>query len=437
MTSVHAIVRSAEDAQFADFLGEVTSIGQKTLTANGPNCRLGDVCKIGRLATAMLAEVVAIDGTRISLVPYGELADVRLGEVVTISPRHNGLPIGDAFIGRAVDAFGQAIDGGPPILASSTAHRRCENVMAKTIVAERVETGVRAIDSLVPLAQGQRIGVFAASGVGKTTLVEQLSRQISCDKAVICLVGERGREVERIWKLHAHAHGNAPVTIVAATSEESPSLRVRAVKQAISLSEAWRERGEHVVLFIDSITRLAAALRDIGLAAGEPPALRSYTPNVFSTLPEFVERCGAVKGKGAITAIITVLSETDDVDDPIVETMKSLLDGHIVLSRKLAERGHYPAIDVRASVSRVADQILGEASLQSAQKLKKLVATYEDARAMIESGLYQEGANAEIDRAIALMPGIQQFLEQAGPKASLLDQTDADLENCLAGSIGP
>ncbi|MEM1051660.1 MAG: FliI/YscN family ATPase, partial [Pseudomonadota bacterium] len=187
----------------------------------------------------------------------------------------------------------------------------------------------------------------------------------------------------------------------------------------------------HVVFFVDSITRLAMALRDIGLAAGEPPALRSYTPNVFTALPDFVERCGAISGKGAITAIFTVLSETDDVDDPIVETMRSLLDGHIVLSRKLAERGHFPAIDVRSSISRVADQVLTSAQLESARTLKASVAVYEEARAMIESGIYQTGGSAEIDRAVSLWPKIQKFLMQAGSSPSSLAASDGALQQCL------
>ena len=274
--------------------------------------------------------------------------------------------------------------------------------------------------------------MFAASGVGKTTLVEQLSSRVACDKVVVCLIGERGREVERLWNIHTNSQGSAPVTLVAATSDESPSVRIRAMKQALALCEYWRERGEHVVFFVDSVTRLAMALRDIGLAAGEPPALRSFTPNVFTALPEFVERCGAIAGKGAITAIFTVLSETDDVDDPIVETMRSLLDGHIVLSRKLAERGHFPAIDVRASISRVADQVLSDTSQTTALALKASLAVYEESRAMIESGLYQAGANSEIDNAISLWPQIQRFLVQQGDKPSSLAESDAAVRQCVS-----
>lgn len=426
-----ALLQSIATAQWADFTGEVTAIGQKSFRANGPYCKVGDICEVGPAGGRALAEVVAVDQKRVDLVPLGPTSHLRVGETVFLSHRFCDLAVGDGFASRAVDAFGTPIDGGAPIVQSSALPAQTQTSMMKTIVPKRVETGIRAIDTLFPLAQGQRIGVFAASGVGKTTLVEQLSRRVSCDKVVLCLIGERGREVERLWNLHTRSRGSASVSLVAATSDESASVQIRAMRQALAICEHWRDRGEHVVLFVDSVTRLALALRDIGLTAGEPPALRSYTPNVFTALPEFVERCGAISGKGSITAIFTVLSETDEVDDPIAETMRSLLDGHIVLSRKLAERGHYPAIDVRASISRVADQVLDASAQELAQKLKSSVAVYEDARAMIESGLYQSGATADVDEAIALWPKIQNFLIHANGAATL-DASDRALRECLS-----
>ncbi|MEP6093767.1 MAG: FliI/YscN family ATPase [Erythrobacter sp.] len=438
MQQTAALLDMVKSATFADFKAQVTSIGQKSFSANGPYCQVGDVCKLGSDEDHSLAQVVAVGEERVELVPLGDMHAVKPGASVTLSRDYSNFSVGDGFADRAVNAFGEPIDGKPTIL-STKAPARTDQInsgqtsMAKTIVSKRVETGVRAIDTLLPLAQGQRIGVFAASGVGKTTLVEQLSTRAQCDKVVICLIGERGREVERLWNIHARAEDSAPVTVVAATSDEAPSVRIRAMQQALALCEYWREKGEHVVFFVDSVTRLAMALRDIGLAAGEPPALRSYTPNVFTALPDFVERCGAISGKGAITAIITVLSETDDVDDPIAETMRSLLDGHIVLSRKLAERGHFPAIDVRASISRVADQVLTNAQQESARRLKANIAVYEEARAMIESGIYQSGASEEIDRAVALWPKIQEFLMQSGSARSTLAASDGALSQVLAG----
>lgn len=418
--------------EFAEFSGEVVAIGQRSITANGPMCGVGEMCRIGKGADALLAEVVAVESFTIKLVPLGPLERILPGTRVFRSNAHSVFRSGDGFAGRVIDAFGAPIDGGLPILARL--HRRGEAVDAlkKTIVQERVATGLRVIDALLPIAKGQRIGIFAASGVGKTTLVEQLSSQVECDHVVACLIGERGREVERFWSMHSKGHRKDKITLVAATSDESASVRVRAMHQALALCETWRAEGKHVVLFVDSVTRLAMALREIGLAAGEPPALRSYTPNVFAALPSFIERCGAIKGGGAITAIFTVLSETDDVDDPIVETMKSILDGHIVLSRKLAEKGHFPAIDIAASVSRVADQLLDDRTRNAGSALKRSFADYEESRAMIESGLYQAGSSQAIDHAIALRPRIADFVRQDEPNGGELAATDARLHQCIA-----
>jgi flagellum-specific ATP synthase len=231
-----------------------------------------------------------------------------------------------------------------------------------------------------------------------------------------------------LWKLHAKAASRKRLTLVAATAEESATARIRALEQALAVSEHWRAADKHVVLFVDSVTRLAMALREVGLASGEPPTLRSFTPNVFSAMPHYVERCGADRKSGAITAILTVLAETDDVDDPIVELMKSLLDGHVVLSRRLADRGHFPAIDVGASVSRIADELLDRRTLTAARAVRKAFAVFEEARPMIESGIYRPGSNAEIDRAVALQPGLAAFLVQSADEGTNLGEIDKALE---------
>jgi FliI/YscN family ATPase len=284
-------------------------------------------------------------------------------------------------------------------------------------------TGIRAIDGILSLGRGQRVGIFAASGVGKTSLMEQLATQVECDRVVICLVGERGREVEAIWRLLSAREDCERYTLVAATSDESAALRARSVSHALALAEHWRSAGEHVLLVVDSVTRLAMALREIGLAAGAPPTVRAYTPNVFGALPRIVERCGAIASGGAITAIMTVLSETDDVDDPIVELMKSLLDGHIVLSRSLAEQGHFPAIDVPRSVSRGAQQLVAADQAKAMRQAVAQLAAYEDARVMIESGVYKSGTNAAVDRAIAKRGEMNAFLQQPRNESIPLAET--------------
>lgn len=433
LTAAKQIIATTRAATFAEFSGEVTAIGQKSLSADGPQCSVGDICSVGTSPRSLLAEVVSINANKVELLPLAAMQPVQLGDKVALTTGQTGLKVGDAFEGRAIDAFGDPIDGGTAIVAGQRAMKSSGAGMTKVIVPEQICTGIRAIDGLFPLAKGQRVGIIAASGAGKTTLIEQLSCNIECDKLVVCLIGERGREVERLWRLKTSHPGSTSATFVAATSDQSASARVRAMRQALAISEHWREQGEDVVLLVDSVTRLAMALREIGLVAGEPPALRSYTPNVFAALPEFVERCGAIKGKGSITAVFTVLSETDDVDDPIVETMKSLLDGHIVLSRKLVERGHFPAIDVGASISRVADQVLDPSALDRTRHFKKLFSTFEESRAMIESGLYQTGSNSDVDRATALKPSLDHFLIQSGHECVDLEACDRALRASLQG----
>lgn len=424
MTS--ALARNIAAQDFAEYRGRVTRLSGARIEANGPLSRLGDYCQI-ETATGddVLAEVVVVEPERVILMPLAASSAIALGGRVVASQRFSHFIVGDGLAGRAIDALGRPIDGqSDPTDVVSTARRA---VMAATLDRvtpdRRITTGLRAIDTLLPVGEGQRIGIFAASGVGKTSLVEQLSRQIECDHVILCLVGERGREVEALWSAHRDKLTGAPTTIVAATSDESASMRVRAVEQALAMAEYWRGRGRHVVLFIDSITRLALALREVGLAAGEPPTLRALTPNVFSALPQIVERCGAIRGGGAITAIFTVLSETDDVDDPIVELMKSLLDGHVVLSRRLAEKAHFPAIDVSSSVSRLASHLLQRDALDLSRQVQTILAEYEEARTMVESGIYRKGSSAAIDRAIEKIPLLNKFLRQ--PASEHADPTDA------------
>lgn len=424
---------------FAEYRGRVTRISGMRVEADGPLSRLGDYCEIESASDVpVLAEVVAVEPEKVMLMPLSGGSGVKLGARVTASQRYSHFVVGDGLAGRALDALGRPIDGLADAADSEPA--RAQSALAATLdritPKRRIATGIRAIDTLLPVGEGQRIGVFAASGVGKTSLVEQLSRQIECDHVILCLVGERGREVEALWTAHRDKADGAPATIVAATSDESASMRVRAVEQALVMAEHWRSKGRHVVLFIDSITRLALALRELGLAAGEPPTLRALTPNVFSFMPRIVERCGAVRAGGAITAIFTVLSETDDVDDPIVELMKSLLDGHIVLARRLADKAHFPAIDVAGSVSRLASRLLDGPALDLAGQARSILAEYEDARTMIESGIYRKGSSAAIDRAIGTMPPLARYLRQAASERTDPAAAAEQLRAILSAQVG-
>ncbi|MEM9599403.1 MAG: FliI/YscN family ATPase, partial [Pseudomonadota bacterium] len=381
-----------------------------------------------------LAEVVSVETGSVSLIPVQAIGSVRPGDRIDLLPERSEIPVGDAFSGRLVDATGQALDDAGPLDAIRvvSAHRPAPKPLARTSQLSALETGVRAIDALLPVARGQRIGIFAAAGVGKTTLVTQMARQTRCDHCILCLVGERGREVEAMWSHVTGGEPNAKVTAVIATSDESASLRVRAVEQALALAEYWRDAGRDVLIVFDSITRYAMALREIGLAAGLPPTLRAYTPNVFSMLPRIVERCGALKSGGSITGLFTVLSETDDIDDPIVEAMKSFLDGHLVLSRELAEVGHFPAIDVPASISRLAPDLFTQPELGVARQAAALLATLKRSRLLIESGMYQAGSDPQIDRALSMKPSLDDFTAQ-DPNTSVSSRAARQTLSALLG----
>lgn len=418
-------------ADFAPRFGNVRSVAAGIIEANGPQGVLGQLCAIdaGNGEPPLLAEIVAIDESRVLLSPLDHAQMIALGARVEALGKGNMAPVGDAFAGRAVNSLSEPIDGGPPIHSnrSRPLHGSVPPPLERSAPTAAAVTGIRAIDALLTLGKGQRIGVIAASGVGKTSLMEQLATQTDADHVILCLVGERGREVEAIWRMVQESDDTRRFTVVAATSDESATHRARAPSLALALAEEWRAQGRHVLLLIDSVTRLAMALREIGLAAGSPPTVRAYTPNVFAALPRIVERCGAVSNGGAITAVMTVLSETDEVDDPIVELMKSLLDGHIVLSRVIAEQGHFPAIDAIRSVSRGIEKRIEPRHREAQREAIAMLATYEESRVMVETGAYRAGTNAVLDRAIAKRDSLQRFLAQGLGESVPFDQSIAEL----------
>ncbi|MBS0503412.1 MAG: FliI/YscN family ATPase [Proteobacteria bacterium] len=402
------------------------------LEADGPDVSVGALCEVSLPAGQGLAEVVRVDESGIALVPLSDCGHARLGARVCAVNDRAGYPVGDAFLGRMVDAFGAPLDGLTDRIVADRVLDRVEPpaVRDRVTPTRPVWTGVRAIDAFVPIGIGQRIGVFAASGVGKTSLVAQIARQMPCDSLVLCLIGERGREVDALWS-GLGGDTQARTVLVAATSDQPSAVRGRAVFQALALATDWRAQGRHVLLVIDSVTRLAMALREAGLAAGEPPTLRAYTPSVFSILPKIVEQCGADRLGGAITAVMTVLSETDDVDDPVSEIMKSLLDGHILLSREVAERGLFPAIDPLLSVSRCAPDLWTREQGAAARAGIAALAKYESVRLLVESGLYAKGSDAETDRALAIEPALRAFRQQGLGEHSAHDQTFARLRAAM------
>lgn len=414
--------------------GRVRKIIATHVEADGPSSAIGDLCLVEtRGGAPVLAQVAGVTHDTVVLAPLEQGAQITPGARVTAHTQANTACVGDAFGGRAIDPMGLPIDGGGAINAYELGRLEGGSVGPMDRCSPRVPlvTGVRAIDGLLPLAQGQRVGVFAAAGVGKTSLMTQLAAQVQADRCVVCLVGERGREVEAFWRNIATADARGRTTLVAATSDQTAAMRVRAVNYALALAEHWRSKGEQVLLLVDSMTRLAMALREIGLAAGEPPTVRAYTPSVFAAIPRLVERCGALRTGGSITAVMTVLSETDDNDDPVAEVMKSLLDGHIILSRSLAERGHFPAIDVPKSISRLAPEIMTPEHGSAARKAAGLLSTYEASRTLIETGLYAAGSNADIDMALDRRPGLMAFLAQDRNERSAFEQTQMNLHQLM------
>lgn len=414
-----ALFEQLQQEELVARTGRVTRILPTFVEADGPACPLGTLCVIetGDVAHENawpVAEVVGVQPNAVVLVPLHGATGIVPGARVRARPDLGAAPVGDGLLGRAVDGLGRPIDGGAAIRSLERAD--LDAVAAAPLdrlsPTERLETGVRAIDTLLTLAKGQRVGVFAASGVGKTTLLTQLISQVDADVCVICLVGERGREVEHLWAQSLAGPARRRAVLVAATSDQAAALRVRACSYAVAIADHWRSRGAHVLLVVDSVTRYAMALREVGLAAGEPPTVRAYTPGVFAALPRLVEGCGAIRGQGAVTAIFTVLSETDDGDDPISETMRSILDGHIILSRELAEQAHFPAIDVPKSVSRLARAVQSATDRARAEDTVALLSTYETARTLIETGVYRSGSNAQIDAALEARPRLLAFLRQ-------------------------
>jgi flagellum-specific ATP synthase len=371
-----------------------------------------------------MAEVVRVDRDRVVLTPLGDPTLTFAGAMVTAATELRDVPVGDALLGRAVNAFGQPIDGKElQVFGRHPLYGKAVDPFARSSPQSIIETGIRAIDGLLTLGHGQRVGVFAASGVGKTSLISQIVSSTRINRRVICLIGERGREVETMWNEGLSDETRANSVLIAATSDESAAVRVRCGHYALAISDYWRSQGQNVLLVMDSITRLAMAMREIGLAAGEPPTIRAYTPSVFAAIPKMVERCGAMQAGGSITAIFTVLTETDDVDDPIAEVMKSLLDGHIILSRPLAEQGHFPAVDVVRSVSRRAEALMSEHHWRDTTRMRALLAQYEASRTLIQAGLYNAGSNAELDAALAARESMLQFLRQGSKERTGFDMT--------------
>ena len=416
-------------------IGTVTKIEGLLIYSIGPVAELGELCHVvcKSLERIIWAEVVGFDLGVIKLMTFTEMHGIEIGAKVVASGSALTVPLSDNIIGRIVDCMGRPIDfkGGIDAILRKSIFATPPDPLLRNPIKEQICTGVRSIDSLLSIGRGQRIGVFSGSGVGKSTLLGMIARNSTADINVIALVGERGREIRDFVENDLGKEGMKRSILIASASNEPPLARLRAAFVATTIAEYFRDCGKQVMLLFDSVTRVARAQREIGLAAGEPPAMRGFTPSVFSLLSKLLERSGS-GDKGAITAFYTILVEGDDMDEPISDAVRGVLDGHIVLSRKLSEQAHFPAVDVLRSVSRLANKVTSKEIQLMANRLKKILAIYAQSEDLIDVGAYEAGSNPEIDEAIEKIPAINQFLIQNVDDASTLSETKEALEGILA-----
>lgn len=406
-------------------LGRIAQIIGLTLESNGPTANIGDLCWVSpRQGQAIPCEVVGFREERVLLMPLGELSGIGPGSLVTGTGKPLQVGVGPGLLGRILNGLGEPIDGGGPpnIEGFYSINGHIPSPLERQRISEPLELGVRAIDGLLSCGKGQRIGIFAGSGVGKSTLLGMMARNTKADINVIALVGERGREVREFLERDLGPEGLRRSVVVVATSDQPALLRIKGAMVASTIAEYFRDQGADVLFMMDSVTRFAIAQREVGLAIGEPPATRGYTPSVFATLPRLLERSGPGR-KGTITAFYTVLVEGDDMNEPIADTVRGILDGHIVLSRELAEQNHYPAVDILASVSRLMSEVVTSDHMQLAGRFRSLLAVYKDAEDLINIGAYARGSNPRIDLAIELIDGMRRFLQQGVKEKAAWEET--------------
>lgn len=408
-------LRAAEETDPIKYVGRVTKVLGLLVESRGPQAVIGEVCQIvaPRLGRTAYAEVVGLREDAVQLMAYEGLEGIEVGCAVIATGELLRVPVSDRLLGRVLDCMGRPADGKGPVAAETyyPAVARPPDAMTRARITRRVVTGVRAIDGLIPLGRGQRVGIFAGSGVGKSTLLGMIARNTDADVNVIALIGERGREVREFIENDLGEEGLSRSVLVVSTSDTPPLARLRGAYVAAAVAEYFRDRGLDVMHLFDSVTRFARAQREIGLATGEPPATRGYTPSVFDSMPKLLERSGT-SDKGTITGIYTILVDGDDMDEPVADTVRGILDGHIVLSRRLAQRYHYPAVDVLKSVSRLSSTVAGPATRKVMGYARKVMAVYEENEDMITIGAYVKGSSAEVDEAIGRREAVASFLVQ-------------------------
>ncbi len=405
--------------------GQVTATAGLLVESQGPAAAIGDFCEIltgeGR---RIRTQVIGFRNGRVLAMPLDEPDGLQLGSKVIVRAQEARLGVGKGLLGRVLDGFGQPMDGGPQIEADAyyPLYSPPPNPLQRRHITDRLVTGIRPIDGLLTCGKGQRIGLFGGSGVGKSTLLGAMSRKNSAQVSVVALIGERNREVKAFLEHDLGPEGMKRSVVVVATSDRPAPLRIRAAFVALAAAEYFRDQGADVLLVMDSVTRLAMAQREIGLAAGEPPSQKGYTPSVFTLLPKIFERAGSFE-TGSITGFFTVLVEGDDFNEPICDAARGILDGHVILSRDLAASGHYPAIDVLSSVSRLANKITTKEEVQAAQRIREALSLYQQSSDLIQLGAHVQGANPRLDQSIRVRPQIMSYLRQDSETFSGVDDT--------------
>ena len=415
--------------------GKVTKIVGLVVEGYCPSASVGTLCELTPLdgSEPVPAEVVGFRDSRALLMPLGELRGLGPGSLIRVCQSSASMAVGDALLGRVVDAMGQPIDGGPPLSLADALpiYALPPGPMQRKKITTPLDLGVRAINGLLTCGLGQRMGIMAGSGVGKSVLLGTMAKHARADVNVIALIGERGREVMEFIERDLGPEGLARSVVIVATSDQSPLLRMRGAFVATTVAEYFCNQGKDVLMMMDSVTRFAMAMREVGLAIGEPPTTKGYTPSVFATLPKLLERAGSFAGCGSITALYTVLVEGDDMNEPVADAVRSILDGHIVLSRDLAAKNHYPAIDVLISASRVMRDIVSDEHVRLAGQMREIMATYREAEDLINIGAYSAGSNPKIDYALTRIDAVNEFLCQGMNDSVAFEDTISQLQTVV------
>lgn len=425
-----------KETRLVTIRGRVSQVIGMVLESLGPAIPIGSICEVDVFKgnKQVLAEVVGFREGRVLLMPLGEMRGVEPGSIIRLTDGEATTPVSESLLGRIIDGLGNPVDDKGPLSAKEVYPLYAEplNPMTRERINEPVDVGVQAINGLLTLGKGQRIGIMAGSGVGKSTLLGMIAKHTAADISVIALIGERGRELKDFIERDLGEEGLARSVVIIATSDQPALVRMRGAYLATTIAEFFRDQGRDVILMMDSVTRFAMSSREVGLAIGEPPTSRGYTPSVFGQLPKLLERAGTCQGKGSITGIYTVLVEGDDMNEPIADAVRSIVDGHIVLDRSLASQGHYPAIDIMNSISRCMTDVVPKSQVEMSHRFLETLATYRQAEDLINIGAYVKGSNPKIDTAIEMVDQMNSYLKQPVAQRISIDESAKQLDDLFA-----